>query len=64
MLKSSILVERVVSAMLVGRVVSTMVQVRYLEKCLDDSLIFVVRVVSVMLQTYRVGEGWIDTLIG
>ena len=43
--ESSILVETVVSAMLVERVVSTMVQAEYLEKCLDESRIFVGRVV-------------------
>ena len=50
--ESSILVERVVSEMLMGMVVSTMVQDENLEKCLDESRIFVGRVVSAMLQTY------------
>ena len=52
------------SIILVERVVSTMVQVEYLEKCLDESRIFVGRVVWAMLQTYWVGEGCIDTLMG
>ena len=39
-------------------------QVEYLEKCLDESRIFVGRVFWAMLQTYWVGEGCIGTLMG